>query len=77
MIEASNRIQSCVENKGFVARYGGDEFVILLPIDIDSSSLADISNKIINQLSKLFTIDNYEQYIGASIGIALYPQDGT
>lgn len=76
LIEASNRILTCVENKGFVARYGGDEFVILLPINIDSSFITDISKKIINQLSKLFTIDSYEQYIGASIGIALSPQDG-
>ena len=59
LIEASKRIQSCVDNKGFVARYGGDEFVVLLPIEIDSSFITDLSNKIINQLSKLFTIDGY------------------
>ncbi len=76
LIEASKRIQSCVDEKAFVARYGGDEFVILYPYDIDSNSIAEISNKIIMRLSKLFTIDNYEQYIGASIGISIYPRDG-
>lgn len=77
LVEASARIKTCIDNKGFIARYGGDEFVILLPIDFDSSHITEISNKIISQLSRLFTIDNYEQYIGASIGISLYPQDGS
>jgi diguanylate cyclase (GGDEF)-like protein len=74
--EASSRIQSCVNTDAFLARYGGDEFVILLPIENDTSNITNICNEIINQISKLFSIDNYEQYIGASIGVSLYPKDG-
>ncbi|MFK7816703.1 MAG: EAL domain-containing protein [Gammaproteobacteria bacterium] len=76
LIEASDRIQSCLNKSAFLGRYGGDEFVILFPYGFDSSDITDISKNIINLLSKLFTIENYEQSIGASIGIAIYPQDG-
>ncbi len=76
LIEASARIQSCVDDIGFVSRYGGDEFVILYPFTIDSSHITNTANEIISQLSRLFTIHSYEQYIGASIGITVYPQDG-
>ncbi len=76
LVEAATRIKSCIDDNAFISRYGGDEFVILLPINLDSSIVTEISNNIVNKLTKLFTIENYEQYIGASIGISVYPQDG-
>ncbi len=76
LVEASVRIQSCLNDSAFLGRYGGDEFVIIYPTEFDTSHINDISNKIINTLSRLFTIENYEQSIGASIGIAVYPEDG-
>ena len=76
LVEASKRIQTCVQNLGYISRYGGDEFVVLLTIDNDSSKISKLSDLIINELSRIFTIDNYEQLIGASVGIAQYPQDG-
>jgi diguanylate cyclase (GGDEF)-like protein len=76
LVEAAERIKLCIKDIGVLARYGGDEFIVLLTINNDTSYVAKISNKIITELSNLFTIDNYEQYIGASIGIANYPKDG-
>ena len=76
LIEASKRIQLCIQDKGILARYGGDEFVVLLTINNDSSHVTRIAEQIIDSISRIFTIDNYEQFIGASIGISVYPKDG-
>ncbi len=76
LIAASERIKKCVYNKGFLARYGGDEFIVLLTFQNDSSCIAETAKKISSSLSEIFTIDNYEQFIGATIGISIYPKDG-
>jgi diguanylate cyclase (GGDEF)-like protein len=54
----------------FVARTGGDEFVLILFGDMDSVALKDIADQLIDAISKPFVIDNKECHAGASIGIA-------
>ena len=76
LIEVSERINNCVKNLGIVARHGGDEFIVLIPLKDDFSSVTQIADQIIQSLSNIFTIDNYEQFIGASIGISVYPKVG-
>jgi len=75
LINAANRIYNCVKKYGFVSRYGGDEFVVILNNFNDTNFVSEIADKIITDLSRKFAIDAYEQFIGASIGITLYPQD--
>ena len=59
-----------------VARLGGDEFAILLPhTDVDQALL--IASKTRGSLAHAFNIDGQQLYVGASIGIAVYPQHGT
>ena len=68
-------IQSSVRETDVVGRFGGDEFVIGL-LDIRTpEDAAVISNKIIAQISKPFTINQVEVFIGASIGITFFPDD--
>lgn len=54
----------------FVARTGGDEFVMLLFGDLDDSTLRDIAEQLILAVSKPFIVEGKECYAGASIGIA-------
>ena len=59
-----------------IARLGGDEFTVLLT-DINSmQDAARVAQRIISILSKPFTLDGHEVFVGASIGIAFYPADG-
>jgi diguanylate cyclase (GGDEF)-like protein/PAS domain S-box-containing protein len=62
-----------VEN---VARLGGDEFVILIPDFNSIEEVSDFGNKIINLINKPLTIRKKEFHLTASIGIAIYPDDG-
>jgi diguanylate cyclase len=68
-------LRNSVRETDIVGRFGGDEFVIGL-LDIDApENAANISNKIINKLSKPFIINQMEVFIGASIGVTYYPND--
>jgi diguanylate cyclase len=68
-------LQESVRETDIVGRFGGDEFVIGL-LDISASEdAANISNKIIDEISKPFVINQMEVFIGASIGVTFYPND--
>ncbi|MCP4753260.1 MAG: EAL domain-containing protein [Proteobacteria bacterium] len=68
-------LRSSVRETDIVGRLGSDEFVIGL-LDIHSpQDAANISNKIIGEVSKPYLIKELEVFIGASIGITLFPDD--
>jgi predicted signal transduction protein with EAL and GGDEF domain len=60
-----------------VARLGGDEFVVALPYVREAHDAGLIAAKIIDSLAQPFDIAGNELLIGTSIGISLYPGDGT
>ena len=71
----AQRILGCVREKDTVARLGGDEFTIILT-DISSSKIAsDIAENIIKELSVPVKLQSHEYFLGASIGISLFPED--
>jgi diguanylate cyclase (GGDEF)-like protein/PAS domain S-box-containing protein len=59
-----------------IARMGGDEFVVLLTDCRDADQVRDVGERIVALVSEPFLVDEYEQYISTSIGIAVYPEDG-
>lgn len=59
-----------VRPQDFVARIGGDEFVVLVPFDGISKKLAQIAGRIIDEMRKPVSIDGHECRFGSSIGIA-------
>lgn len=72
---AAERLRQCVRESDTVARWGGDEFTVLLN-DLDTAEhAAQIGDKIIERLRTPFTLECYEVHISASIGIAIYPDD--
>lgn len=62
--------------KDELARVGGDEFVVLLPKIQSSMDASVVSQRLIKTLTKPFVINGQDFYLGASIGITVYPDDG-
>jgi diguanylate cyclase (GGDEF)-like protein len=77
LIEAAQRLVSCVRESDTVARLGGDEFTVILPELEHSDIVGRIAQNIIDKLTAPFTLGHDVAYISASIGIALYPNDAT
>ena len=73
--KAAKRLLSCVREADTVARLGGDEFTVILRDVHRGSDAAVVGEQIIDNLSKPFQLDGNEAYIGASIGITIYPND--
>jgi diguanylate cyclase (GGDEF)-like protein/PAS domain S-box-containing protein len=71
------RVQSCVRESDTVARLGGDEFTLMLPNLVRSEDAAPIAQKILEAVRYPFHIEGREFFITTSIGISLYPEDGT
>ncbi len=67
----------CPRESETVARIGGDEFIILLPELREQSEATSMAARLIRRFSEKFSIESEELTINLSIGISLYPQDGT
>jgi len=77
LVEVALRIKACVRAQDTVARLGGDEFTIIIS-EIKSSKVAsDIADKIIHEVSLPITLQGCKHFIGASIGISVYPEDSS
>ena len=75
--QVSTRLKSCLREGDTLARFGGDEFTLLLPkVGDKREDVSAIAQKITSILKDPFMIDGHELYVSVSIGIAMYPQDG-
>ena len=74
--EAAARLLSDVRSEDTVARQGGDEFIILLSTINHPQDAAVIAQKLLDSLTRPFVINGKELHISASIGIAIFPEDG-
>lgn len=75
LIEASNRLQSCVGEEHTLCRFGGDEFVILLRNMDDIDEINHLCEELIRQIEKPFELYGREFFISTSIGVSLWPDD--
>ncbi|MFO1444661.1 EAL domain-containing protein [Bacillus sp. Bva_UNVM-123] len=73
----SSRLKGLIKNKDMIARLGGDEFVIVLPNIKHPKEAIHIAKRIIEAFSKSFFLNTQEVYVSTSIGISIYPMDGT
>ena len=75
--EVAGRLRRAVRELDTVARFGGDEFVVLLHELRGEQDAALVANKIIDALSKPFRLGGRLLSVGASLGVTLYPRDLT
>lgn len=72
----SQRLKNCLGENDTVARWGGDEFTILLSSIESAADAAKVAQQILDELDTPFNFIEQEFYVKASIGIALAPYDG-
>lgn len=76
LIAVAERLKSCVRKSDTVARLGGDEFTLLLADFADVRSIDFLARKVVARMRDPFTVVGRKIFVTASIGIALYPEDG-
>ncbi len=74
---AAERLASCVRDCDTLARLGGDEFVIILPSVADRLAAQKVAARALSTFAAPFQIDGQDQFVTASVGITIYPIDGT
>jgi diguanylate cyclase len=70
------RLRACIRTSDTACRYGGDEFVVLLPELEGRESAVAAAEKIRDRLAIPYVVDGAEIVVTASIGVAVYPVDG-
>ena len=74
--QVAQRLQRTVEQAGQVGRLGGDEFQVIVPGNVGRDRLGQLASRIIHALSQPYSLEGQSVVIGASVGIALAPDDG-
>jgi diguanylate cyclase (GGDEF)-like protein/PAS domain S-box-containing protein len=75
--EVARRITGLIDTTDFVARIGGDEFVVVLADAPNPAKVYGFASRLIEALSAPFSLQGEQIAVGASIGIALSPNDGS
>ena len=75
--EIAQRLASSVRSTDMVSRHGGDEFLIVMTGVVDESAVTAMASKIITFLEMPFYVDGVELSTTCSIGIAMFPGDGS
>ncbi|AOO83383.1 hypothetical protein BHK69_25685 [Bosea vaviloviae] len=73
--ETASRLKSTIRGGDLLARFGGDEFLLILP-SASHAVVTSIAQRMIDVMSKVFHLDTKTVYVTASVGIAMAPHDG-
>ncbi|MFP6561956.1 EAL domain-containing protein [Paraburkholderia sp. B3] len=72
----AERLMRCVRDADTLARVGGDEFVIAVRHHDDEGELVTLAQRVLDAIAEPFAVAGNEYYLGASIGISRFPDDG-
>ena len=75
--KVAERLSETLRKEDTISRNGGDEFVVVIKRMQNSDEAILIAQKLIESLTNIFEIDSHKIHIGASIGISVYPNDGS
>ena len=77
LAQVAERLQASVRASDTISRLGGDEFTLLFNDVQSSDAVAGVARKILQSLARPFKVDGHELFVTASIGISIYPNDGS
>ena len=77
LVELAGRIRAAVRAEDTVARVGGDEFVVLLAQVTGAEDAVRVATKVLDAVQRPFRVDGHHVPIAASVGVSVYPDDGT
>jgi len=77
LIEVSRLMRNAVRDSDTIARFGGDEFAVILSPIYGPKNASRVASSLLEVLREPVELDGYEAIVGASIGISIYPADGT
>jgi diguanylate cyclase (GGDEF)-like protein/PAS domain S-box-containing protein len=72
----AQRLKSCLRDRDIIARWGGDEFTLILNQISSLEEPAKIGQRLLDALQAPFNIQEHQLHVRSSIGIAVYPKDG-
>lgn len=76
LVQVAKRLKQCVRSNDLVARLGGDEFVVILGDGPGRAEIAEVGRRIIDKLGRPYSLDGRQAAVTASIGVAVYPDNG-
>jgi diguanylate cyclase (GGDEF)-like protein/PAS domain S-box-containing protein len=76
LLEVARRVKACMRGADTLARLAGDEFVVIMADVGTPENCAILAQKIIESLGEAMEIQGHPIHIGASVGIAVFPEDG-
>jgi diguanylate cyclase (GGDEF)-like protein/PAS domain S-box-containing protein len=76
LIEAATRLKGSLRAQDFIARFGGDEFVMLVRQDCDLASINNLAHRLTETVSLPYNIEGIRVHTAVSIGVAIFPNDG-
>ena len=77
LVQVAERLRSCLRGNDTVARLGGDEFIFLVSDVMKESDVASLARKILALVSESLNVGGQEIHLTASLGIGIFPTDGT
>lgn len=77
LIEVSKRLQNAIRQIDTVTRFAGDTFIFLLPELAKPETAAYVAQRVLDCVIEPFNIDGKEIFITSSVGVAIFPNDGT
>lgn len=73
----AERLRASLREEDTVARLGGDEFVIVLEDVLHEGQVTATAHKILHRFSRCFVVNGHELFVTASVGVSLFPRDGS
>lgn len=75
--QIADRLNDCVREEDSLARYGSDEFIIMMTERASENEVAALAHRLLQTLALPFVLDGHEVSISGTIGISSFPEDGT
>ena len=75
--QVARRLQDAIRASDTVGRMGGDEFVVLMPELLGTDAALGLAEKIRQAMRQTFLVHGHELFISCSLGVAVFPEDGT